>query len=164
MHRDAEDAGLACRDRTEGPASGRYWFAGALVIVHVRAAHGHGPLGVWESVESRGSRLPLHTHHREDEQVVLLDGRINFWVGDRMRRLRSGDAVALPRGVPHAHRVTSDTARILTIATPGGFERLFTDHGVPALPGTTPPERPDDAILAAAVGALGVQIIGPPPG
>jgi len=142
----------------------RYWFAEALLIVHVSSAHSDGRLGVWESVESRGSCLQLHTHHREDEQFVLLDGQVTLWVGDRVHRLRSGDTVALPRGVPHAHRVTSAKARILTIATPGGFERLFTDHGVPARPGATPPKRPDDATLAAAVVTLGVQIIAPPPG
>ena len=145
------------------PVDARFWFAGALVLVHVRAAQSQGRLGVWESVESRGDRLPLHIHHREDEQVVVLDGEITFWIGDRIHHLRSGDTVALPRGVPHAHRVTSDKARILTIATPGGFERLFTDLGVPALPGTTPPARPDGATLRAAVGALGIQIVGPPP-
>ena len=59
--------------------------------------------------------------------------------------------------------MTSKKARILTIATPGGFERLFTDLGVLALPGTHAPPRPDDATLASAVAELGVQIIGPPP-
>jgi len=145
------------------PVDASYWFAGALVVVHVQAAHSQGRLGVWESVESRGDRLPLHTHHQEDEQVVLLDGQITFYVGDRIHRLTKGRTLSLPRGVPHAHRITSDKARILTIATPGGFERLFTDLGVPALPGTTAPPRPDNATLQAAVGTLGVQIIGPPP-
>jgi hypothetical protein len=28
------------------------------------------------------------------------------------------------------HRVDSEIARILTVATPGGFERLFLKHGV----------------------------------
>ena len=32
-----------------------------------------------------------------------------------------------------------------------------------SLPGTTAPPRPDDATLEAAVGLLGVQIVGPPP-
>jgi quercetin dioxygenase-like cupin family protein len=146
------------------PVAAGHWFAGALVVVHVGVADSHGRLGVWESVESRDDRLPLHVHHREDEQVVLLDGEVTFWVGDRMHRLEPGRTLALPRGVPHAHRVTSDKARMLTIATPGGFERLFTDLGVPALPGSTAPARPDDATLAAAVGALGVEIVGPPPG
>src|SRR5215216_2548045 len=139
------------------------WFAGAMVVVRVQAAQSDGRLGAWESEESLGDRLPLHVHTREDEQVVLLEGKITFWVGDRVHHLVSGDTLALPRGVPHAHLVTSRKARILTVAIPGGFERLFTDLGVPALPGTTAPPRPDNATLQAAVGTLGVQIIGPLP-
>ena len=142
--------------------SSRVWFAGAMVVVHVEAAQSDGRLGAWESEESLGDRLPVHVHTREDEQVVLLEGKITLWVGDRVHHLVSGDTLALPRGVPHAHLVTSRKARILTVAIPGGFERLFTDLGVPAPPGTTAPP-PDNAALAEAAGRLGVQIVDPPP-
>jgi quercetin dioxygenase-like cupin family protein len=142
--------------------SSAVWFAGALVVVHVQAQDSARRVGVWESVESRGDRLPLHVHHREHEHVVLLQGQITFWVGGEVHHLSSQATLALPRGVPHAHRVTSEKARVLTVATPAGFERLFTDLGVPALPGTTAPPRPDDATLDAAVALLGVQIVGPP--
>ena len=111
----------------------------------------------------QGDALPLHVHHREDEQVVLLEGEITSWVGDRVHHLAAGQTIALPRGVPHAHRVTSGAARILTLATPGGFERLFTDLGVPARPGEPAPAPPDRAALTAAAAALGVQVVGPPP-
>jgi len=139
------------------------WFAGAHIVVHVGGADSDGRLGVWESVESRGDRLPLHIHQREDEQVVLLGGQITFWVGDRVHHLQAGQTLTLPRGVPHAHRVISEQARILTIATPGGFERLFAELGMPALPGSSATPRADVASLAAAAGELGVQIVGPPP-
>jgi quercetin dioxygenase-like cupin family protein len=139
------------------------WFAGALVVVHVEAAESDGRVGIWESEESLGDRLPLHVHRREDEQVVLLDGQIAFWIGDRTHHLVPGETLALPRDVPHAHLVTSRKARILTIAIPGGFERIFTDLGTPALPGTTAPPAPGNAALAEAAGRLGVQIVGPPP-
>jgi hypothetical protein len=58
--------------------------------------------------------------------------------------------------------VTSERARVLTIATPGGFEQLFIDLGVPAAPGTTAPPA-DLAAMAQAVTRLGVRIVGPPP-
>lgn len=143
--------------------SSALWFAGALVVVRVQAQDSDGRVGVWESVESRGDRLPLHVHHREHEHVVLLEGQVTFWVGKEVHHLNAQESLALPRGVPHAHRVTSQKARVLTVATPAGFERLFTDLGVPALPGTTAPPRPDDATLEGAVARLGVQIVGPPP-
>jgi hypothetical protein len=59
--------------------------------------------------------------------------------------------------------VTSPRARLLTVAVPGGFERLFTELGVPALPGTAAPPIPDNDTLVAAVRRLGVEVVGPPP-
>ena len=145
-----------------GSVSSGVWFAGTKVIVRVHAAESDGRLGAWESEESLGNALPLHVHTREDEQVVLLEGTVTFLVGDRVHHLVAGNTLALPRHVPHAHVVTSQNARVLTVAMPGGFEQLFVDLGVPALPGTTP-SPPDTAALAQAAAALGVQILGPPP-
>ena len=93
---------------------------------------------------------------------MVLDGEILVRVGDATHRLTAGATLALPRGVPHAHLVTSARARLLTVAVPGGFERLFTELGVPALPGTAPPPIPDDETRAAAVRRLGVEVVGPP--
>src|SRR5215207_7557597 len=119
--------------------SASVWFGGTNVVVRVRAEESAGRLGVWESEEPPGTALPLHVHTREDEQVLLLDGTIAFMVGDRFHRLGAGDTLALPRGVPHAHLVTSEQARVLTVATPGGFEQLFVDLGVPRVAGTAAP-------------------------
>ena len=138
------------------------WFAGGLVEVRVQAAQSGGRLGAWESHESGGDRLPLHVHTREDEQVLLLEGTLTFHVGEGIHHLAAGDTLALPREVPHAHVVTSPTARILTIATPGGFERLFTEFGVPALPNTTAPAL-DAGALNKAAAHFGVRVVGPPP-
>jgi quercetin dioxygenase-like cupin family protein len=135
------------------------WFAGTRVVVHARAADSQGRVGVWESDEPRGTALPLHVHANEDEQLVILEGELTVRLGDAVHRLRTGDTLALPRGVPHAHRVTSQTARILTIATPGGFEQLFLEHGTT---GASPPPPPPAEVLAAAVRELGVQRLGPP--
>ena len=135
------------------------WFAATRVVVHVSASDSEGRLGVWESEEPCGTALPLHVHSNEDEQFLLLEGEVMVWLGDQAQQLCAGDTLALPRGVPHAHRVVSETARILTIATPGGFERLFLEHGAT---GDSPPPWTSDEVLAAAVRELGVQRVGPP--
>ena len=139
------------------------WFVGVRVVVHVDAAQSEGRIGVWESEEPRGTRLPLRVHTREDEQVVVLDGEILVRVGDETHRLTPGATLALPRGVPHAHLVTSPQARLLTVSVPGGFERLFTELGAPARPGTAAPPIPDREVRAAALRRLGVEVVGPPP-
>jgi quercetin dioxygenase-like cupin family protein len=135
------------------------WFAGTRVVVHVEAADSGGRMGVWESEEPGGTALPLHVHSREDEQMVVLEGQISVWLADESHQLSAGDTLTLPRGVPHAHRVDSESARILTIAIPGGFEQLFLSHGTT---GDAPPPRPSNEELTAAVRELGVQVVGPP--
>src|SRR3954452_7883815 len=138
-------------------------FAGVLVIVRVDAAASDGRLGMWESIEPRGPALPLHIHHREDEQAVVLEGHVTWWVGDRVHHVRAGETLALPRGVPHAHVVTSTSARILTVATPGGFERLFTELGTLAATDAPAQGDIDIAALEDAVRRLGVERLGVPP-
>lgn len=147
----------------ESPASvlPSVWFAGTRVIVRVRGSQSGGRLAAWESQEPRNTALPLHVHTREDEQVVLLEGTLSFAVGDLLYHLAAGDTLALPRGLPHAHIVTSHHARVLTIAMPSGFEQLFVDLGVPALPATRPAAF-DRSALEQAVAQLGVKIVGPP--
>jgi mannose-6-phosphate isomerase-like protein (cupin superfamily) len=145
------------------PGPGWLSFAGVLVVVHVDASRSDGRLGVWESIEPRGTALPLHVHRREDEQAVVLEGEVTVWVGDRLHRLTPGDTVALPRDVPHAHAVTSPRARILTVAAPAGFERLFTQLGTPATRNTPPQAPPDNAARTALLAELGVERVGRPP-
>lgn len=88
---------------------------------------------------------------------------MTFRVSDRVHHLHGGDTVALPRGVPHAHRVTSSSARILTVASPGGFERLFTDLEIPATPDTPAPAPAQPRGAHGTLAELGVKAIGPPP-
>jgi hypothetical protein len=72
------------------------WFSGVRVTVHVDAGQSQGRLGVWESGEWRGVRLPLHVHTREDEQVVVLEGEIRVRVGDATQRFTELGVPALP--------------------------------------------------------------------
>jgi quercetin dioxygenase-like cupin family protein len=135
------------------------WFGPVRVVVRVTAADSGGRLGVWESEEPRGTALPLHVHANEDEQMIVLDGEVRVRVGEAAHRLVAGDTVALPRGVPHTYRVESATARLLTVATPGGFERLFLEHGIA---GDAPPRHAPDEESIATLRELGVRRLGRP--
>jgi hypothetical protein len=71
----------------------------------------------------------------------------------------------MPRGVPHGFRIESPVARTIGIITPGEYEHLFRDLGVPAPARTlSGPDAPALGIgaLAAAMNARGTEVIGPP--
>lgn len=50
-------------------------------------------------VEGTGDALHTQPHH--DEVVVIIDGEVDFRVGDRTRRVRPGDLVFIPRNEVH---------------------------------------------------------------
>jgi hypothetical protein len=93
---------------------------------------------------------------------MLLEGTGVFWVGHERHDLKAGDVISLPRNVPHAYRLTSDGADILTLCTPAGIEKFFESAGWDVTEPT-----PDDWALtpeALTIAAIryGQRILGPP--
>jgi quercetin dioxygenase-like cupin family protein len=80
-----------------------------------------------------GGGSTWHTHTREDETLVVVEGTLMVDDGER-RELGVGDAHVLPRGVRHAFSNESDApVRVHFVCTPGGLERFFRElvAGVP---------------------------------
>ena len=95
----------------------------------------------------------------------MLDGEALFDIDGRITAAGPGTTVFMPRGVPHTFRVLSPVAVMLGVMTPGGFEELFRNLGVPAeeralpSPGTVPFDLP--AVMAEQE-RLGTHVLGPP--
>jgi quercetin dioxygenase-like cupin family protein len=121
--------GLGVRFLLDGESTG-----GALAVVE-------------HPIAPRVLAAPTHTHQREDEYSYVLEGRVGFQVGDEVREAGPGEAVAKPRGTPHAFWNPGDEpARLLEIISPAGFEQYFRELA-PLLAGAGPPD-------VAAIGAL----------
>jgi hypothetical protein len=70
----------------------------------------------------------------------------------------------VPRGVPHAFLVTSETARILCLETPGSSEAFYRGASEPltrSLEASAPVDF--DRVRASAALNGGIVILGPPP-
>src|SRR4051794_23712093 len=64
---------------------------------------------------------PMHTHQREDEYSIVLEGTVGVQIGDEVRQAEPGSVIVKPRGVPHAFwNPTDRPARLLEIVSPGG--------------------------------------------
>jgi hypothetical protein len=89
--------------------------------------------------------------------LVYTEGR-EHRVGPR------GVAVAL-RGVPHVFMVTSESALILTLQTPGSGEAFYREASEPSTEDTDAGRPPDlDRLRAAAERHPDIiEILGPPP-
>jgi quercetin dioxygenase-like cupin family protein len=139
-----------------------FWWQGSLMKIKARAADTGGTLGLVEGNFYEGFGPPLHVHQREDEGMLVLEGEILFRQADQEFTAAAGTLVWSPRGVPHAFKVQSTTARALVIVTPGGFEEMFAAGGVPASESPDPPTQHYDPDAASALAAqFGFEVIGP---
>ena len=143
-------------------ATESYWWQGSLMTIRARAADTSGAVGLIEGSFYEGFGPPLHVHHREDESMLVLEGKIRFRQGEREFTAGPGTFVWGPREVPHAFRVQSRRARALVLVTPGGFEEMFAAGGVPAGEASEPPNQRYDSDAARALGEkFGFDVIGP---
>jgi quercetin dioxygenase-like cupin family protein len=138
------------------------WLDGGVFSVLLDSAATDGQLTVGRFDVSRGEAPPYHVHTREDEVFMLIKGTALVWSDDQEMELSEGGIVFLPKNVPHGYRITSDTADLLMICTPGGIEGMFRQAGRDL---RTP--RPEDfrispELLAEAADAYGQIVVGPP--
>jgi len=87
----------------------------------------------------RGFTPPPHFHKREDESFYILDGVIDFQVGNKKFTVAPGELAILPKNVPHSFNLVTDTAKALLLITPAGFETVFKEFGSTALTLELPP-------------------------
>ncbi len=141
------------------------WFFGTLMTVKAGAEQTGGRFALVEQLAPAGMATPLHVQSEDDESFYVLEGELTFYIEDRQPTTASaGSFVHVPKGVAHAFRVNSETARFLDFSTPQ-HERFYRAAGEPARGRTLPPEgSPDTEKVEAAARAHGVEILGPPPG
>jgi quercetin dioxygenase-like cupin family protein len=151
--------------RAAGEGEQRWFFGGGTHTWKATAAETGGAFSLFEDVMTQGKNTPYHRHPDHDDMVYVLEGEILVNIEGQEHRVGPGGVAAVPRGVAHALLVTSPTARILALMTPGGSgEAFFREASVSAT---------DDAALAApvdfdrvrdsAVATGAVEILGPPP-
>lgn len=139
------------------------WIGGSVMEVLLDSAATNGQLTILRTQLRHGDASPLHVHGREDEILLVLSGTAVIHVGDDRHEVADGGVAYLPRDIPHAYRITSAAATMLTLTTPAGLEGFFRAAGhdlATAKPegwAITPP------MLAEAMAAHGGEILGPPP-
>jgi quercetin dioxygenase-like cupin family protein len=138
------------------------WLDGGQFAVLLDSAATDGQLTVGRFSVARGEAPPYHMHTREDEIFMLIKGTALLWSDDQETELSEGGVVYLPKNVPHGYRITSDTADLLMICTPGGIEGMFRHAGRDM--STARPEGFEISKdrMAEAADMYGQIILGPP--
>ena len=140
------------------------WFGPNRTRILASASDTDGAYGLLHSWVPEGASPPLHVHRADDEAFYVLEGQLRILCGDTEHVAPAGSFALLPRGVPHTFIADgAGDVRVLTLISPGGGERYFTDAGAPADGPDLPPAGPPDiARLRAAGPAHGIEILGPP--
>jgi len=141
------------------------WFAGGgLFTMKVSSADTEGAFIVLEDRVVRGKTTPLHLHPGEDEMIYVLEGELIAHIDGAEHRVGQGGLVVFPRGVPHSFLVTSETAHLLAVQTPGTNESFYRDASEPSTSPADASRPPDLAKLrAVAERSETTRLLGPPP-
>ena len=140
---------------------GAFRFLGVPTLIRSATETTRGAFGLVEHWEMPvGFASPYHTHHREDESFYVLEGEVAFVCGGRWLKAGPGTFVYGPREIAHGFKVIGGPARMLLVATPGGFEGFVLEQTTPL---AEPPSPPDMGRLMALAEKYGIDIHGPLP-
>jgi mannose-6-phosphate isomerase-like protein (cupin superfamily) len=143
----------------------RLWFYGGGVHTwKASAEETDGAFILFEDLMTQGKTTPLHVHANEDEALYVLEGEILVHIEGTDHRVGPRGVAVAPRGVPHAFLVTSPTARVLTLQTPGSAESFYRGASEPASDDVDLSGPVDfDRVREAAERSGGMEVLGPPP-
>ena len=75
-----------------------------------------------------GFATGVHVHRVQEETFYMLEGKCEWWVGDRVVRATPGTYLFIPPGVPHnITNVSEKPARVLMTVSPPGHEHYFEE-------------------------------------
>lgn len=105
-----------------------FWGPGDHYTFLVTGAESGGAYFAMEALVPPGGGPPPHIHTREDETFYLLEGNVEFLLGEQTVVAGPGDFVNVPRGTVHRFQNTgTETARIILTFTPAGIEHWFEE-------------------------------------
>jgi quercetin dioxygenase-like cupin family protein len=154
---------LTATVREAGQGEQRWFCGGGLQTWLATAEETGGAFFLMEFVGVQDKVTPVHIHPGVDETFYVLDGEILLDLSGERRSLSTGGVAVMPRGVPHAFKVVSPEARLLSLLTPGKGEDFFRLASEPALPGSSPIPVDFERIAAVAAQTGAIEILGPPP-
>ncbi|WP_121356905.1 cupin domain-containing protein [Flavisolibacter nicotianae] len=137
-----------------------YWYIGHLMSLLVTSKETGGQYALIRATERKGLEPPPHTHTKEDEAFLILEGEVIYTVGNRKFNAKQGDVMFLPKNIQHSFKIQSEKLETLILLTPGGLENYFVEMSKPAEELALPPMpqgSPDIKKLIATASKYGVK-------
>ena len=150
--------------RADGEGERLWFYGGGVHTWLATSSETGGTFLLFEDFMTKGKTTPLHSHPEVDETFYVLEGEILLHVNGRQQLLGPRGVAVVPRGLPHAFLVISETARILFLETPGTSEAFYRGASEPltkSLEASAPVDF--DRVRASAGQNGGIEILGPSP-
>jgi len=121
----------------------------------------NGGLFIMEHTNRKKGGPPRHLHHNEDEWFYALEGGYIIEVGSERCRLKSGDCILAPRGVPHAWAFVGDTPgkMLIAFAPANKMEEFFRSTNARRGGAYSTWDDPNEK---ERFRAFGLELLGPP--
>ncbi len=145
-----------------------FWFLNTHISIRISGHDNADHISVLEHQAYYADSPPLHIHHTEDEVFVLLEGAFRFVIGDNEYRLKAGETILAPKGIPHTYIVESQSGgKWLTITSNYDFEDFIRTFSTPTEVDTLPEQKgpPSEELkteLTATLAQYNIEIAGPP--
>ena len=149
--------------KASGEGDKQSFLGGGLHTWKLMSEDTGGAFFMFEDLLTHGKTTPLHLHPEADETVYVLAGEIVANVDGIESRIGAGGITFTPKGVPHAFLVVSESARLLTMQTPGIGEAFYLGASEPAIDDQS--NTVDIARIQASAqrNPQAIQLLGPPP-
>lgn len=125
----------------------------------------NGKYATFEAVVPPGGGPPLHTHSREEESFLVLEGEMTFQLNEKRIVAGAGTFLNMPVGSLHCFKNESDApVRMLISVAPAGLEQMFFEVGQSIADDAEtapPPTQADIEKLLQAAPRYGVEILPP---
>jgi mannose-6-phosphate isomerase-like protein (cupin superfamily) len=149
------------------PAGGglTFWGPGDMYRFLVTGEETGGAYFAMEALVPPGGGPPPHIHRNEDETFYVVEGEVDFVLGDDTLTAGVGDFVNVPRGSVHCfHNSGTAPMRMILTFSPAGIEKFFEETLERALDPTQPPPDNVDEVAAryaAAAPRYGIEFLAP---
>jgi quercetin dioxygenase-like cupin family protein len=147
-----------------GEGDKQSFLGGGLHTWKLLAENTEGAFFLFEDVMAHGKTTPLHCHPEADEMTYILEGEVIVNVDGKETRVGAGGMSFVPKGVPHAFLVVSDTARLLALHSPAATSQAFyRGASEPATDDTSDTVNFARLQATAKENPRGIELLGPPP-
>ena len=109
------------------PGEGTVLIPGRALL-RISASQTDGAFEVLELAGPDGDGPPPHIHHDRQELFYVLQGQVEFTLGEERIAVDAGSVVFVPRRTRHAFKLGPD-AKLLGWVAPAGLEGFFRELG-----------------------------------